>query len=254
MRICGLWGKDEHGTIEMTEIGSPQVLGVKPRPGRVHRAVRLPFALEKTDCLLVVDVQNDFCPGGALAVGEGDMVVPLVNGLVEQFTKVGACIVYSQDWHPAGHSSFASVHAGKKPLECVDMPYGPQTLWPDHCIQNTPGAEFHRDVTVPAECVVVRKGYNPAVDSYSAFYENDRTTSTGLMDKLKSLSIKRVCVVGLAYDFCVKFTAEDAATRGGFATWVLRDATRPVINEPGALQAVAASLKEAKVQLADCGA
>ena len=155
--------------------------------------------IEADDVLLVIDVQNDFCPGGALAVGEGDAVVPVINRLTERFDHV----VLTQDWHPAGHSSFASSHPGSAPFETIAMPYGPQTLWPDHCIQGTAGAAFHSKLRTDRAQLVIRKGFRGAIDSYSAFDENDRRTPTGLAGYLRERGLKRVFLAGLATDYCV---------------------------------------------------
>lgn len=160
--------------------------------------------------LLVIDVQNDFCPGGALAVAEGDAIVAGINALMGQFEAV----VLTQDWHPAGHSSFASTHAGKAPYEMMDMAYGPQVLWPDHCIQGTEGAAFHPVLETDRADLIIRKGYNPAIDSYSAFFENDHETPTGLEGYLHTRGITEVTLLGLALDFCVNYSAVDAAQLG----------------------------------------
>jgi nicotinamidase/pyrazinamidase len=173
--------------------------------------------------LLVVDVQNDFCPGGALAVPDGDAVVPIVNRLARRFAHV----VLTQDWHPAGHESFASMHEGKSPFETIAMPYGEQVLWPDHCIQGTPGADFHNDLAIPHAALVIRKGYRRAIDSYSAFYENDHRTPTGLAGYLRERGLTHVAIAGLAFDFCVRYSAEDAR-REGFAVTVVEDACRGI--------------------------
>jgi len=175
------------------------------------------------DVLLVVDVQNDFCPGGALAVPEGDQVVPLVNRLAQRFAHV----ILTQDWHPRGHRSFASSHSGKKPYDIVVLDYGPQVLWPDHCVQGTSGAEFHAGLDIPHAELVLRKGFNRAIDSYSAFYENDHTTPTGLGGYLRERGFGRVVLAGLAFDFCVRYSAEDAR-REGFAVIVAEDACRGI--------------------------
>jgi nicotinamidase/pyrazinamidase len=175
------------------------------------------------DVLLAVDIQNDFCPGGRLAVPRGDEVVPTINRLCEKFRHV----VLTQDWHPPGHMSFASSHPGRKPFEIVAAPYGPQELWPDHCVQQTPGAEFRRDFIAPGAALIVRKGFRREIDSYSAFYENDRTTPTGLTGYLKERGFARVFLAGLAFDFCVRFSAEDAH-RGGFVVAVIEDACRGI--------------------------
>ncbi len=181
------------------------------------------IALTEHDVLLAVDVQNDFCPGGRLAVPRGDEVVPVINRLCEKFRHV----VLTQDWHPPGHLSFASSHPGKKPFEIIAAPYGPQELWPDHCVQGTPGAEFRRDFVAPGAELIVRKGYHREIDSYSAFYENDHTTPTGLTGYLKERGFTRIFLAGLAFDFCVRFSAQDAH-RGGFATMVIEEACRGI--------------------------
>jgi len=189
-----------------------------------------------TDLLLVVDAQNDFCPGGKLAVPNGDEVVPLINRLAEKFAHV----VLTQDWHPAGHLSFASSHPGKKPFETITVAYGPQVLWPDHCIQGTPGAEFHEDLDIPGAELIVRKGFRPTIDSYSAFFENDHRTPTGLAGYLRERGFRRLFLAGLAFDFCVRYSAEDAH-REKFEVVVIEDACR-AINVDGSLAATRASL------------
>ena len=171
----------------------------------------------------MLDVQNDFCPGGALAVPRGDEVVPIVNRLAENFRSV----VLTQDWHPAGHLSFASTHPGRSPHDTIAAPYGPQMLWPDHCVQGTRGAAFHDALRIPHAGLVLRKGLHRTIDSYSAFYENDRATPTGLAGYLRERGIKRVFLAGLALDFCVRYSAEDAV-RGGFAVVVIDDACRGI--------------------------
>jgi nicotinamidase/pyrazinamidase len=176
-----------------------------------------------SDVLLVIDVQNDFCPGGNLPVPEGDRVVPIINALAHKFHHV----VATQDWHPAGHHSFASAHAGKGPYQTIEVAYGPQVLWPDHCVQGTDGAEFHADLALPHLELVIRKGFRPHIDSYSAIYENDHKTPTGLAGYLRERGIKRVFVCGLALDFCVRYSAEDAK-REGFDVVVIEDACRGI--------------------------
>ena len=171
----------------------------------------------------MVDVQNDFCPGGTLAVPRGDEVVPIVNRLAENFRSV----VLTQDWHPAGHLSFASTHPGRSPYDTTAAPYGPQVLWPDHCVQGTRGAAFHDALRIPHAGLVLRKGLHRTIDSYSAFYENDRATPTGLAGYLRERGIKRVFLAGLALDFCVRYSAEDAV-RGGFAVAVIDEACRGI--------------------------
>lgn len=173
--------------------------------------------------LLVIDVQNDFIPGGQLAVPEGDLIVPLINRLAGQFKQV----VIAQDWHPAGHASFASTHPGRQPYEVIQLPYGEQTLWPDHCIQGSRGAEFHSGLDLPHAQLIIRKGCNPDIDSYSAFLEADRATTTGLAGYLKERGIDTVYMVGLALDFCVMFSALDARA-AGFNTFVVLDACRAI--------------------------
>jgi nicotinamidase/pyrazinamidase len=175
------------------------------------------------DVLLVIDVQNDFCPGGALAVPSGEEVVPVINRLARRFTNV----ILTQDWHPPGHSSFASAHQGRRPFENVEAHYGPQTLWPDHCVQGTQGADFHPSLNIPNAALVLRKGMRPAIDSYSAFYENDRRTPTGLVGYLRERGLTRIFAVGLAFDFCVRYSAEDA-TSSGFIVAVIDDACRGI--------------------------
>lgn len=176
-----------------------------------------------TDVLLVIDVQNDFCPGGSLAVPAGDEVVPLVNRLGGRFQHV----VLTQDWHPPGHGSFASANPARQPFEIVTFPYGPQVLWPDHCVQGTSGAQFHAGLQVPHAELIIRKGYRRAIDSYSAFYENDRRTPTGLAGYLRERGLTRVFLAGLALDFCVRYSAEDGH-RCGFEVAVIEEATRGI--------------------------
>jgi nicotinamidase/pyrazinamidase len=196
------------------------------------------------EALLVIDVQNDFCPGGALAVPEGDAIVPGINALMAEFPAV----ILTQDWHPADHASFASQHPGKAPMEMTEMPYGPQVLWPDHCVQGTQGAAFHADLDVDRADLVIRKGFRRAIDSYSAFFENDQTTPTGLEGYLKTRGIDTLTLVGLATDFCVNFSAVDAA-KLGFATTVRPDLCR-AIDLDGSLAAAEDGMKAAGVALA----
>ena len=160
--------------------------------------------------LIVIDMQNDFCPGGALAVPGGDQIVQGINAMMPRFDSV----ILTQDWHPAGHSSFASSHPGKGPYELTDMDYGPQVLWPDHCVQGTGGAAFHSGLNTTHADLIIRKGYNPKIDSYSALFENDQSTPTGLLGYLRTRGIGRLTFVGLALDFCVNFSAVDAAKAG----------------------------------------
>lgn len=173
--------------------------------------------------LLVVDVQNDFCPSGRLAVPRGDEVVPIVNRLA------GRCahVVLTQDWHPPGHLSFASSHAGARPFETIRVDYGPQILWPDHCVQDSAGAAFRDDLDIPHARLILRKGFHRGIDSYSAFYENDRRTATGLTGYLRECGFRRVFIAGLAFDFCVRYSAEDAR-KAGFDVVVVEDGCRSI--------------------------
>jgi nicotinamidase/pyrazinamidase len=208
----------------------------------VATGVEAPMRIEADDVLLVIDVQNDFCPAGALAVGEGDAVVPVINRLIDRFDHV----VLTQDWHPAGHSSFASSHPGSAPFEIIAMPYGPQTLWPDHCMQGTPGAAFHPKLETEHAQLIIRKGFHGAIDSYSAFYENDRHTPTGLAGYLRERGLKRVFLAGLATDYCVSYSAIDAR-REGFEAIVIESGCR-AIDLPGSLAGAWAAMTEAGVQ------
>jgi len=176
-----------------------------------------------SDVLLVVDVQNDFCPGGALGVPRGDEVVRPINRLAARFAHV----LLTQDWHPAGHQSFASSHPGRRPHEVIEVAYGQQILWPDHCVQGTRGAELHADLQIAHAQLVLRKGYHRQIDSYSAFYENDRSTRTGLSGYLRERGLTRVFLAGLAFDFCVHYSALDAQ-REGFEVVVVEDACRGI--------------------------
>jgi nicotinamidase/pyrazinamidase len=184
--------------------------------------------LQPSDVLLIIDVQNDFCPGGALAVTAGDTIIPGINALAQRFDHV----LLTQDWHPAHHISFAATHANKKPFDTIEAPYGPQTLWPDHCLQHTTGAAFHPDLHIPHAELILRKGFRKQIDSYSAFLENDHLTPTGLAGYLRERSLTRLFLCGLAFDFCVRFSALDGKALG-FDTIVLEDLTRPV-NLPAA--------------------
>jgi nicotinamidase/pyrazinamidase len=192
------------------------------------------------DILLIVDIQNDFCPGGGLAVPHGDEILALVNRLAARFAHV----VLTQDWHPRGHLSFASSYPGKRPYETVELAYGTQVLWPDHCVQGTRGADFHADLAVPHAELVLRKGYHREIDSYSAFAENDRKTATGLAGYLRERGFTRIFVAGLAFDFCVRYSAEDAH-REGFEVTVVEDACRGID--------VAGSMAQARRRLAELG-
>lgn len=196
-----------------------------------------------TDALIVIDVQNDFCPGGALAVAEGDQIILRINSLLDNFNAT----ILTQDWHPQGHSSFASSHAGKVPFDMIDMPYGAQVLWPDHCVQGTNGADFHAGLNTDAADMIIRKGYNPDIDSYSAFFENDHKTPTGLEGYLRTRAITTLTMVGLATDFCVHFSAVDA-TKLGFDVTVLEGACR-AIDMDGSLASARAAMQDAGVKL-----
>jgi nicotinamidase/pyrazinamidase len=206
-----------------------------------------PHASPETEheLLLVIDVQNDFCPGGALAVADGDAVVPAIAAAMPRFAHVA----FTQDWHPPGHRSFASAHADRSPFESVSFPYGAQTLWPDHCVQGTEGAAFHPGLDLARAELVIRKGFRPAIDSYSAFFENDRSTPTGLAGYLRERGIRRVVLCGLATDFCVAYSAIDAR-RQGFEAEVLLAACR-AIDLGGSLAASLTAMCEAGVVLRD---
>jgi nicotinamidase/pyrazinamidase len=197
------------------------------------------------DALLVIDVQNDFCPGGALAVPQGDEVVGPINELMEAFAHV----ILTQDWHPAGHASFASTYPGKKPYDVVRLDYGDQVLWPDHCVPGTRGADFHPSLRTERATLILRKGWNPKIDSYSAFFENDRKTATGLEGYLKARGIRRLFLAGLATDFCVAYSALDAV-RLGFEVVVLLEACRG-IDLDGSMSRMLEAMKRAKVVLAE---
>ena len=195
------------------------------------------------DILIVVDMQNDFCPGGALAVPQGDEIVPTVNRLAAEFAHV----ILTQDWHPPGHASFASSHAGKQPFQTIELAYGQQILWPDHCVQGTQGAAFHSGLDVPHAELVIRKGFRSAIDSYSAFRENDRRTPTGLAGYLKERGFERVTLCGLATDFCVLYSAIDGR-EAGFEVKVVTSACRS-IDVDGSLGRALHSMAEAGVTL-----
>jgi nicotinamidase/pyrazinamidase len=194
------------------------------------------------DMLLVIDVQNDFCPGGALAVADGDAVVPVINGLAGRFAHV----VLTQDWHPPAHSSFASSHPGSAPFETIGISYGQQTLWPDHCVQGSPGAAFHPQLQTDRAELVIRKGFRGEIDSYSAFHENDRRTPTGLAGYLRERGLRRLFLAGLATDFCVYYSAVDAR-RLGFEVVLIERACR-AIDLAGSLDAAWAEMAATGVQ------
>ncbi|HUB30185.1 MAG TPA: bifunctional nicotinamidase/pyrazinamidase [Terracidiphilus sp.] len=195
------------------------------------------------DVLLVIDVQNDFCPAGALAVADGDAVIAPINRIAQRFDHV----ILTQDWHPAGHASFSSSHPGKQPFEQITMPYGPQTLWPNHCVQGTNGAELHPALHIPHAQLILRKGFRTAIDSYSAFFENDRTTPTGLAGYLRERQLSSVFLAGLAYDYCVGYSALDAR-RLGFSATILCDACR-AIDLNGSVAAIESQFARAGVNL-----
>ncbi|WP_298851751.1 bifunctional nicotinamidase/pyrazinamidase [uncultured Ruegeria sp.] len=195
-----------------------------------------------THALIVIDVQNDFCPDGALAVVGGDEIVAPINAMMNEFDAV----ILTQDWHPAGHSSFASSHEGKNPFDLIEMPYGPQVMWPDHCVQGTQGAAFHPELRIDSD-LILRKGFRSAIDSYSAFFENDHQTPTGLKGYLETRGIDRLTLVGLATDFCVHYSAVDAA-RLGFDVTVHTDACR-AIDMDGSLAAAEQAMRDAGVVL-----
>lgn len=196
-----------------------------------------------SQALIVIDLQKDFCPGGALAVPDGDAIVSPINALMAQSDAV----ILTQDWHPAGHASFASSHDGKSPYDSIDLPYGPQVLWPDHCVQGRKGARFHAGLQVDHADLIIRKGHNPQIDSYSAFFENDKTTPTGLEGYLRTRGIDQLVMVGLALDFCVNFSALDAA-KLGFKVSVRQDLCR-AIDLDGSLDAALETMKAAGVTL-----
>jgi nicotinamidase/pyrazinamidase len=195
------------------------------------------------DALIIIDVQNDFCPGGQLAVAGGDSVIAPIHLIAPRFQH----IILTQDWHPVGHSSFASAHVGKKPYQQIELSYGMQTLWPDHCVQGSKGAEFHPALNLPQAELILRKGFRPQIDSYSAFFENDRTTPTGLAGYLRERNLPRIFLAGLAYDFCVGYSAIDAR-RQGFEAIIIRDACR-AIGLNGSVAAIEAAFAQAGVLL-----
>lgn len=201
--------------------------------------------VRETDCLVLIDLQYDFMPGGALAVADGDAVIPLANRLAGRFAHA----VATQDWHPAGHSSFASEHPGHEPFTTVEMPYGSQTLWPDHCVQGTPGAALHGDLELDRVDLILRKGYQRGIDSYSAFTENDQATPTGLAGYLRERGFERLFFAGLATDFCVAWSVLDAR-KAGFEAVILTDACR-AIDLGGSLAASMAAMRDAGAQIAE---
>jgi len=199
--------------------------------------------ISEQDVLIVVDVQNDFCTDGALAVPDGEKVVPAVNRIAQKFKNV----VLTQDWHPKDHVSFASNHANKRPFDTIELPYGSQVLWPAHCVQDTNGAEFHKALHIPQASLVIRKGFRRDIDSYSALYENDCKTPTGLLGYLRERQLKTMFIAGLAFDFCVRYSAEDAR-KAGFEVAVIEDACRGIDLE-GSMAAAHRSLKSLGISI-----
>lgn len=206
-------------------------------------------ALGAADLLVLVDIQNDFCPGGALAVTDGDAVVPMANNLARRFHAAGGGVVLTQDWHPPGHSSFADSHPGASLFQSIRLNYGDQTLWPTHCVQGTDGAEFHPALDVPMASLVIRKGFRPGIDSYSALFENDRRTPTGLAGYCRDRGFQRLFFAGLATDYCVAYSAEDAA-RLGFTSFLISGACR-AIDLGGSLAAALARLEVAGAKVVE---
>jgi nicotinamidase/pyrazinamidase len=209
----------------LSAVSAPMILGSKVIRSHGNEANKLNTSnyKEDKDALIVVDVQNDFCPGGSLAVKNGNKIIPIINEIQKNFNF----IFYTQDWHPSDHSSFSTNNPGKNVFSTIDMFYGKQVIWPPHCVFNTEGAKFHKDLNTEKAKTIIRKGYRKEIDSYSGFYENDRKTSTGLQGVLTNLGIKRVFICGLALDFCVNFTAIDAI-KLGYEAIVLENATLPV--------------------------
>jgi nicotinamidase/pyrazinamidase len=224
-------------------------MGTIAATGLVPKALLAAASIKVDDrsALLVIDVQNCFLPGGSLAVKEGDQVVPVINKIAKGFANV----VMTQDWHTVGHVSFASSHGGKKPFETVNLKYGKQVLWPDHCVQGTDGAALSKDLAIPHAELIIRKGYHKDVDSYSAFTEADGKTTTGLAGYLKARQLKRLFLTGLATDFCVAWTALDAR-KAGFETYVVEDACRG-IDTQGSLAKAWADMSKAGVKRIQSG-
>jgi nicotinamidase/pyrazinamidase len=224
--------------LTLTALGGLAIAAMAPRSLSAAASIKI----DDTSALLVIDVQNCFLPGGSLAVKEGDQVVPIINRLAKGFAHV----VMTQDWHTQGHVSFASSHAGKKPFETIDLAYGKQVLWPDHCVQGTDGASLSKDLIIPQAELIIRKGYHKDVDSYSAFTEADGKTTTGLAAWLKARKLQRLFVAGLATDFCVAWTALDAR-KAGFEAYVIEDACRG-IDTQGSLAKAWADMAKAGVK------
>jgi nicotinamidase/pyrazinamidase len=227
----------------LTALGSLALTAVAARPVWAAASIKI----DDASALLVIDVQNCFLPGGSLAVKDGDQVVPVINKLAKGFTNV----VMTQDWHTVGHVSFASTHSGKKPFETIDLPYGKQVLWPDHCVQGTDGASLSKDLSIPQAELVIRKGYHKDVDSYSAFTEADGKTTTGLAAYLKARKLQKLFIAGLATDFCVAWTATDAR-KAGFEAYVIEDACRG-IDTQGSLAKAWADMAKAGVKRIQSG-
>jgi nicotinamidase/pyrazinamidase len=227
----------------LTALGGLALTAIAARPVWAAPSIKI----DDASALLVIDVQNCFLPGGSLAVKDGDQVVPVINKLAKGFTNV----VMTQDWHTVGHVSFASVHAGKKPFETIDLPYGKQVLWPDHCVQGTDGASLSKDLSIPQAELVIRKGYHKDVDSYSAFTEADGKTTTGLAAYLKARKLQKLFIAGLATDFCVAWTATDAR-KAGFEAYVIEDACRG-IDTQGSLAKAWADMAKAGVKRIQSG-
>jgi nicotinamidase/pyrazinamidase len=224
-------------------LATTAIAAVVSRQARAAASIKI----DDASALLVIDVQNCFLPGGSLAVKDGEQVIPVINRIAKGFNNV----VMTQDWHTPGHISFASVHAGKKPFETVDLAYGKQVLWPDHCVQGTDGASLSKDLSIPQAALVIRKGFHKEVDSYSAFTEADGKTTTGLAAYLKARQIERLFVAGLATDFCVAWTALDAR-KAGFETYVVEDACRG-IDTQGSLAKAWADMDKAGVKRIQSG-
>jgi nicotinamidase/pyrazinamidase len=227
----------------LAALGGLAVTAVASRPLWAAASIKI----DDASALLVIDVQNCFLPGGSLAVKEGDQVVPIINKLAKGFSHV----VMTQDWHTSGHVSFASAHSGKKPFETIDLPYGKQVLWPDHCVQGTDGASLSKDLSIPQAELIIRKGYHKDVDSYSAFTEADGKTTTGLAAYLKARKLQKLFIAGLATDFCVAWTATDAR-KAGFEAYVIEDACRG-IDTLGSLAKAWADMTKAGVKRIQSG-
>lgn len=229
-------------------IGAAAALGIAGAATATRAFAADKIRIDDSAALIVVDVQNCFLPGGSLAVKDGDQVIPVINRIAKSFGNV----VMTQDWHTPGHTSFATSHPGKKPFDKIDLAYGKQVLWPDHCVQGTDGASLAKDLSIPQAQLVIRKGYHKDVDSYSAFTEADRKTSTGLAAYLKAHKIKRVFVTGLATDFCVAWTALDAR-KAGFETYIVEDACRGIDTQGSLAKAWADTAKAGvkRIQSAD---